>query len=203
MYMGEYEVNRIPGDWKQIIGIDFGVAHPTAMAWVAVDPNSGDMICYDEYREGGRTVGQHYIELGRHGKIPIVWPHDGNKRNTVDGRTTMDVYRSQGISTFLGQPFSNPQGGNRLEGGLLVMNEMLKKGKLKISSKCQMLLGEMDRYSREKGVVQAKEDDLCSALRYAVLSADRFAQPTAENFRSEVYSYRSKDHNPTNYRARR
>ena len=192
----EFSLMTVPQHWKQIIGMDFGFCHPTAMVWIAINPAGGDMFCYDEYRESKKIPSQIYIELSRHGEMPIAWPHDGNKTGSNDGISTIMTYKELGIGTFLGRPFSNPTGGNSVEAGLRVIFEYLKRGKLQISSRCSMLLDEMSQYSRKEGKVLAEKEDLCSALRYAVLSAERFATPVGRLRHKKPQSYVPKGYNP-------
>jgi len=68
-----------------------------------------------------------------------------------------------------------PEGGNSVESGLYELNDLMRKGKLKICSSLRQLLDEVLQYHRkDTGKIEKSNDDLLDALRYAYMMR-RFA----------------------------
>jgi phage terminase large subunit-like protein len=68
----------IPTYWRRIVGIDFGVSHPTAVVWLAQDPDSDVVYLYDCYQSSDQGIPYHASMIKAKGDwIPVAWPHDG------------------------------------------------------------------------------------------------------------------------------
>jgi len=174
---------QIPPYWRRICGVDFGIDHPFAAAWLAMDPDSDTIHLYSDYRVTGQTPPVHASAIRNKGDwIPIAWPHDGLARDKGSGVPLADIYRKQEKLNFLKEKFSNPpgpgqvegQGGNGVEVGLLEMWQRMETGRFKVHSTCQSFLDEFRQYHRKDGKIVAVKDDVISAARYAVQSL-RFA----------------------------
>jgi phage terminase large subunit-like protein len=173
----------IPRHWRKICGIDFGVDHPFAAVWVALDPDNDTIHIYGDYAIRGATPPVHASAIRPKGEwIPIAWPHDGLARDKGSGVPLADIYRKQEHLNLLRDKFSNPpgpgqvegQGGNGVEVGIVEMWQRMESGRLKVHSTCQTWLSEFRQYHRKDGVIVALKDDCLSASRYAIQSM-RFA----------------------------
>jgi len=186
---------KIPDDWSEIIGIDFGGDHPFAVVKIAFDPNGKMKKSYvtDIHAERRLTISQEAsIIKGMGGDVlPVAWPHDGNKHDKNSGKPMADLYREQGVN-MLDKHFSNPPesfkaegtGGNGIDAGNKRMYWAMTEGRFKVFSTCTEWFKEKGSYHKKAGKVVALNDDLLSATRYGYQSAldstdgFRFAQCT-------------------------
>ena len=73
---------KLPPHWAYICGIDFGIGHPAAGAWLAWDRDADVVYVYDCYRAKGEQAPYHAEAIKSRGKwIPVSWPHDGMQRD--------------------------------------------------------------------------------------------------------------------------
>ena len=83
---------------------------------------------------------------------------------------------------MLPEHFTNPpaegklNGNNSIEAGISEMLQRFETGRLQIFESCAETLEEMRLYHRKNGKVVPIKDDLISAMRYAVLSVERFGE---------------------------
>lgn len=178
---------EIPRHWRRICGIDFGIDHPFAAAWIAYDGDTDVIYVYDTYKIRRETPPVHASAVERRGDwIPIAWPHDGLAEDKGSGIPLADHYRKEGLN-LLEFKFSNPpsegqkegQGGNGVEVGLIEMNDRMKSGGLKVFSTCSEFFEEKSTYHRKEGKLIKLNDDCISACRYAIQSL-RFAEVEAK-----------------------
>jgi phage terminase large subunit-like protein len=171
---------HIEDHWPRIAAIDFGWDHPTAVVWCAVDRDEETFYVYDCYRvsKASPTVHSQAIR-GRPHFIPIAYPHDGNRRDSMGNPGLADQYRNLGCNIMLDH-FTNPpalgenKGGNSIEEGLMAMIQSMENGKFKVFSTLSDWFEEFRMYHRKGGKVVAIRDDIMSATRYAYQS-QRFA----------------------------
>ena len=170
---------QIPRHWRRICGVDFGIDHPFAAAWLAYDPDADTVHLYDNYRITGSTPPVHASAIKMKGQwIPIAWPHDGLQRDKGSGVPLAEIYRDQEKLSFLKEKFSNPpspgqkegQGGNGVEVGIIEMWQRMETGRFKVHSSCQYFLEEFRQYHRKDGKIVPLKDDVISACRYAIMS---------------------------------
>jgi hypothetical protein len=76
--------------------------------------------------------------------------------------------------------FTNPDGTNYVEPGLMEMLERFRTGRLQVFSNLSPWFEEFRRYHRKKGKIHKEFDDLMDATRYAAISVTRFGQNNAE-----------------------
>jgi hypothetical protein len=171
---------HIEDHWPRIAAIDFGWDHPTAVVWCAVDRDEETFYVYDCYRmsKASPTVHSQAIR-GRPHFIPIAYPHDGNRRDSMGNPGLADQYRNLGCNLMLDH-FTNPpalgenKGGNSIEEGLMAMIQSMENGRFKVFSTLSDWFEEFRMYHRKGGKVVAIRDDIMSATRYAFQS-QRFA----------------------------
>jgi len=173
---------QIPDDWFEIIGVDFGGDHPFACVKYAFDPNGNMKKSYvvDVHAERRLTIAQEAsIIRGMGGdKIPVAWPHDGNKQDKQSGKPIADLYREQGVN-MLDKCFSNPPepfkdegtGGQGIDVGNKRMYWAMTEGRYKVFSNLPEWFKEKGAYHKKDGKVVPLNDDIMSASRYGYQSA--------------------------------
>ena len=171
---------EIKDHWPRIAAIDFGWDHPTAVVWCAVDRDEDVFYVYDCHRESKASPSIHAQAIrSRPHFIPIAYPHDGNRRDSMGNPGLADQYRNLGCN-FLLEHFSNPpalgnnKGSNSIEEGLMAMLQSMEAGNFKVFSTLSNWFEEFRMYHRKGGKVVPSRDDLMSATRYAFQS-QRFA----------------------------
>jgi len=170
----------IEDHWPRIAAIDFGWDHPTALVWCAIDRDEDMFYVYDCYRmaKASPTVHSQAIR-SRPNFIPIAYPHDGNRRDSMGNPGLADQYRNLGCNMRLDH-FTNPpalgenKGGNSIEEGLMAMIQAMENEKFKVFSTLSDWFEEFRMYHRKGGKVVPLRDDIMSATRYAFQS-QRFA----------------------------
>ena len=171
---------QLEDHWPRIAAIDFGWDHPTAIVWGAIDRDEDVFYVYDCYRMSKASPAVHAQAIrGRPSFIPIAYPHDGNRRDSMGNPGLADQYRNLGCNILLDH-FTNPaalgqnKGGNSIEEGLMAMIQAMENDKFKVFSTLSNWWEEFRMYHRKNGKVVPLRDDLMSATRYAFQS-QRFA----------------------------
>lgn len=184
----------IPAHWARICGIDFGIDHPFAAAWIAYDSDKDVVYLYDCYKIKRETPPVHASAIKARGDwIPVAWPHDGLSADKASGIPLAHYYGSyedpdtgkqigQGLN-MLEEKFTNPpsegqeegKGGAGVEVGLIAMNDRMKSGRFKVFTTCTEFFEEKSTYHRKDGKLVKLNDDVISGTRYACQSL-RFAQ---------------------------
>ena len=166
----------IPDHWPRICGIDFGFDHPTALIWIAWDRDEDEIYVYDAYRQAKAPPAVHAAAINsRPGFIPVAWPHDGNRRDSMGNPGLADQYRQFGCN-FLPFHFENPpalgekKGGNSIEEGIMFMLQKMEDEKFHVFATLSDWWEEFRMYHRKEGKIVPLNDDLMSATRYAVMS---------------------------------
>jgi phage terminase large subunit-like protein len=176
---------QIPEHWFRIIGIDLGMDHPNAVACIAWDNEANKFYLYDEYSQKGDTISMHAAAIrGRGGeRIPVVVPHDAFKRDPNSGKQFIKMLAEDYGLNVVMEPFSNPPGpdgkpgGNAREPGVSFLMKAMEEGRFKAFRTCTKFLQETKLYHREDGKIVDRNDDMISAVRYAVVMAGRYARP--------------------------
>ena len=167
---------EIPDHWPRIAGIDFGWDHDTAVLWGAHDTEEDVFYIYDAYNANKRSPAEHSTEIKcRANFIPIAYPHDGNRRDSMGNPGLADQYRNLGCN-FLLEHFTNPpalgqkKGSNSVEEGIQQMVVWMEEGRFRIFEDLAHVLQEYRQYHRKEGKIVAIRDDSMSAMRYCFMS---------------------------------
>ena len=169
---------ELPAHWARIAGIDFGWNHPTAGAWIAWDRDADCIYVYDTYALRQEAVPIHASAFKARGNwIPVIYPMDGRQADKGSGKSLAEQYRTEGVN-LTREHFTNPPtkgakegtGGISVEAGIQEMFTRFSTNRLKIFSNQGKLLEELRMYHRNDGKIVAANDDIISALRYAVMS---------------------------------
>jgi phage terminase large subunit-like protein len=185
----------LPEHFPRLAAIDFGFDHPTAISWVAFDADDDIIYVYDEYRRSKETPLTHAAALnGRTPGIPVAFPHDGLQHDKGSGIQLAQQYRDLGVY-MLPEHFTNPpaegklNGNNSIEAGISEMLQRFETGRLQIFESCTETMEEMRLYHRKNGKVVPIKDDLISAMRYAVLSVERFGEKLKNKTHYRKYGF--------------
>ena len=144
------EAFAIPEHWSKICGIDFGWDHPFAAVWIAHDRDTDTIHVYDTYRVSATTIQWSMHAIKKRGEwIPISWPHDGMQHEKGSGEPLAKQYRRLGCN-MLGTHFSNPDGGNAVEPGVLDIFMRMQSGRFKVFNHLSDWFSEMHECTTEK-----------------------------------------------------
>lgn len=170
---------KIPAHYKKLAAVDFGITHPTTCVWTAYNADSDTIYIYDAYKKEGEIPAIHSSVIKSRGKdIPVIYPHDGDNTEKGSGKTLAELYIEAGV-LMIGK-FTNPDGTNYVEPGLMEMLERFRTGRLQVFSTLVPWFEEFRRYHRKKGKIHKEFDDLMDASRYAAISVTRFGQNEVE-----------------------
>jgi phage terminase large subunit-like protein len=160
----------IPPHWPRITGIDFGVDHPTAAAWLAWDRDSDTIYVTDTYRKSEPGIAGHAMAVRARGEwVPIAWPHDGLQRDKGgSGEQLAKQYRDQGLN-LLKDKATFEDGSNGVEAGLSDMLTRMQTMRFRVFAHLEDWFEEFRLYHRKDGMVVKLTDDLMSATRYALM----------------------------------
>ncbi len=181
-YLHDRQPEDIDPYWKWINGMDFShfggssQSHPWAFVSCAVDPATGAIYVMHATRIKQQLPPVHVAAMKKWAlwDSPCSYGADGHQRDS-SGSTFAGIYKSLGIP--MRQTHATLKGGSvSLEASIAIMEQMLATGQLKISRRLTELRAEIRDYAYdENNKVIAEDDDLVSALRYAVMDA-RYAQ---------------------------
>ena len=186
----------IPNFFVRLAAIDFGWDHPTAAVWVAWDRDKDIVYIYDCYRQRKAPPQVHATEIRKRGDwINVVWPHDGNRKDSMGNPGLAEQYRNFGVN-MMPFHFENPpalgekKGGNSVEVGIMDLLQRMEDGRLFVFSTLTDWFAEWRMYHRKDGKVVPLHDDLMSSTRYAVMSL-RYATGGTDSTWTEDIQYRN------------
>jgi hypothetical protein len=147
-YFDKHDLKEgIPASWERFITLDHGLRNPTAVIFNAINPNTGEVISYDEYYVPNRLVPAHAKALkpliadippGRI-RFMVADPSIRNKTDPINGKSVQGLYQEYGLF------FS--EGNNNVEAGILKVNSYIERGKWVIfQDKCTNLAKEGINY---------------------------------------------------------
>ena len=159
----------VPAHWPRIVGLDFGIDHPTAAVWLAWDRDSDTVYVTDAYRVRDASIAIHAAAIRARGEwVPVAWPHDGLQRDKGSGEQLADQYRKQGLN-MLRNRATFEDGTNGVEAGIAEMLTRMQTMRLKVFSHLGDWFEEFRLYHRKDGLIVKDGDDLLAATRYAVM----------------------------------
>lgn len=169
----------IPPHWARIVGLDFGIDHPTAAVWMAWDRDSDVLYVTDCYRVKDTSIAIHAAGVRARGDwIPVAWPHDGLQRDKGSGEQLADQYRKNGLN-MLRQRATFEDGSHGVEAGVAELMARMQTMRLRVFSHLNDWFEEFRLYHRKDGLIVKDGDDLMSATRYAAMMR-RFAKTHEE-----------------------
>lgn len=179
----------IPDHWARIVGVDFGLAHPAAVAWLAWDRDTDTVYLYDAWRESNVMTQAHANVINSRGKwIPVAWPHDGEKRDPKSGVRFADIYRNQHEVNMLARSarYKNETGGSQAQWPIIEeMRMRMDAGQFKVFRTAKPWIEEYRSYHTKDGQIVARRDDCLKASFYALMMK-RYAVSKLEGDRMQM-----------------
>lgn len=169
----------IPPHWPRIVGLDFGIDHPTAVVWLAWDRDNDVLYVTDCYRVKDQSIVIHAAGIKARGEwVPVAWPHDGLQRDKGSGEQLAAQYKTQGLNMLKDRAMFE-DGSNGVEAGVAEMLARMQTHRLRVFAHLEDWFEEFRLYHRKDGMIVKMTDDLLSATRYAMMMR-RFAKTQAE-----------------------
>lgn len=173
---------KIPDEWVQIAGLDFGWDHPSAGVHLAWDRDADVVYVTATHRKSQVTPTMFFGAVKRWGQhndgtqwLPWAWPHDGLQHDKGSGEQLAKQYAEAGLR-MLAIHATFEDGTHGFEAGITIMLERMQQGRLRVFSHLADWFEEFGLYHRKDGLVVKEADDLLSATRYGIMML-RFAIP--------------------------
>jgi len=163
---------EIPSHFRRIAGIDLGIDHPTAVVWLALDPDNDILYLYDSYKKSNETPIYHGSMIKTRGQgIPLAMPHDSLVREKGTGTQMMQHYKDQGCNVIeLTARYDDAKGGGQSpEPAIVDMQTRMRTGRFKVFSNQVEWMAEKNQYHRDNGKIVRIDDDMISATHYALI----------------------------------
>jgi len=171
---------EVPDYYRQIIGIDFGFDHPTALVCMAYNPDNDTIYITDVYKKERELISTYADALKQRGaaKLPVAWPHDGLKTDPRSGKPLRDLYAEKGVRMLPESARMDPDKGGAQPREPIIQEclERMREGRLRVFTTCSEWFSEKNTYHRRDGKVVAERDDVMSAMHYGVMDL-RHARP--------------------------
>lgn len=155
--------------WVKVIrAMDLGIAHPTAIVWLAYDAEFDVIYVVRDYSETGKEAAIHAAVANSFlPYAPMVIPPDIDQTEKGSGKTVRKFYSDAGLKRTI--DFENQDGSRYVEPGIMELFERMRTDRLKIFSNCTNVLREMRMYHRKDGKLVKEDDDALDALRYGAM----------------------------------
>lgn len=166
---------KIPEHWAFIIGVDFGIDHPAAVAKLAWDRDNDVVYLVDVWKKSGCELSIHAQAIKDMGgeRIPVAWPHDGAKRDPDSGKEYSKMYRHRyGVGGMLSRSarYENDKGGAQPQWPIIErLQDRLDTGRFKVFTTCLPWLEEYRSYHTKEGKIVSLRDDALKASFYALM----------------------------------
>lgn len=166
---------ELPRHWYYLWGIDPGIGHPFAAVLVGHDRDADAYYIVKALRVPGQTPLQHAHAMKQiASNVRVAWPKDAGNREKSSGAALIESYKEHGLDV-LPVHATNVDGGVGLEPGLMTMWQAMTTGRFFVNKELTAWFEEARDYHRdENGNVVAKDDDLMSATRYAIMMVQRY-----------------------------
>lgn len=163
---------EIPAWFARIKGIDFGIAHPAAVADIAWDRDKDIIYVTRIWREENRDTADHAAAINSDDPwVPVAWPHDGTNREKGSGRMLKTLYAEFQVR-MLGRSAcyrNDILGSQKVEPIVQEIEKRMIDGRFKVFASCKKFFEELRGYHRKDGMIVARRDDALKAVFYAVM----------------------------------
>lgn len=175
-YLHDMRPEDVPDYWLWINAVDFShfglssQAHPFAFISCAIDPATKILYVMHALRIKQQLPPVHVAAIRKWDAwdAPCSWGADGHQKDS-SGVAFNRIYRDLGLP-MRGTHAVLPTGGVNLEAQFALMETMFAQGRLKIARHLTELRTEIrDLHYNKNGEYVPENDDLASALRYAVM----------------------------------
>jgi hypothetical protein len=170
-----------PDYWPWLAAVDFchaggsEKAHPFAYVLACWSRNDGNTIyIVRALRIRGGLPINHVAAIREHPMwdCPVVWPHDGNRRDLTGGETYSGIYRRLGLN-MRHEHAAFSDGTYDYEGSLTNMAQRIANCTLRVAASEGDWFQEYRNLHREGGLVVKIDDDLLSATRILCMAIHR------------------------------
>jgi PBSX family phage terminase large subunit len=193
----------IPGHWKRMFSVDFGLRDPTVMLAAAVDPDEGVLYIYDEYYQAETPINKNAEAMKKIlSQVPpgliygqVIADPAGAKRSGATKRSYFNHYAEYGLWF--------QEGNNNIEAGIAKVYTYMSMHKLKIFSNCIHTIKEGRSYKYKQNELDQQKNrgekpvdannHAMDALRYMLMELP----DDPENLATEVYAGNSRAHTRT------
>ena len=170
---------EIPSHFRSIIGVDFGIDHPSGTVKLSYDADQDIIYVVKAHKASNMDYVKHASVIKKAGgdihgdNIPVAWPHDGHKRQNVSTglKETWKQYVSEGVS-MLGRSarYNNDVGGAQdTEPVVEEIYVRMSEGRFKVFETETAWFEEFRNYHRKDGKINRIRDDIMAATNYAVM----------------------------------
>lgn len=160
--VSDFEIPRL---WKRCWGGDAGGgAKPTAAVWLTMDPETGVVYLYANYKRESPEPAVHLAGIKARGEwIPGVMDSAALIITQSDAEQLISVYQRGGLDVTLPD--------KAVESGIQAVWELMSAGRFAVFRSCEAWLKEFRKYHRDsKGRIVKVDDHLMDSTRYAVYS---------------------------------
>ncbi len=173
----EIKVNpfEIPRHFSRVAGVDFGIGHPAAGAWLAHDRDTDIVYLYDCYQKADQVPVYHaavFRQRDPTNYIPIAWPHDGLQRDKGGkGQMIWKQYKGHGARMMKesARILKDKGGAQGSEATATLIYERMILGTFKVFSHLEPFFEQFRFYHRKDGTIVAIKDDILKATMYAMM----------------------------------
>ncbi len=161
---------------RYIRAIDIGINHPTAIVWLAYDPEIDRIYVLRTYSEADSAAAVHaaaansYLDFA-----PCVFPHDIDNREKGSGKTVRQYYSEAGLKNTV--DFKNADGSISVEPGIAEIYDRMRTDRFKVINDCSGFFRELRLYHRDNGKIVKLNDDIMDAVRYGAMMITRYGVP--------------------------
>ncbi|MCX8965130.1 DNA packaging protein [Erwinia psidii] len=159
-----------PDHFFVIDGQDFGWDHSQAHIQLWEDRDE-DVIYLAHVWKGRQKKADEAWRIVKlwANNVPVAWPHDGLQHEKGGGEQLKEQYKAEGFR-MLAEHSTWPDGGYKVEPGILQLRERMADGKFKVFSTCADFFEEFRMYHRnEHGKIVKTNDDVLDAVRVAYM----------------------------------
>jgi hypothetical protein len=179
-----FTIDEAPNYFRFLRAIDLGVDHPTAIVWLAYDPEIDCIYLMRDYSQTGESAAYHAAVANSYmAWSPIVFPPDVDTTEKGSGKTTRYWYEKAGIDSALTLDFENPDGSKKVMPGIIELQDRMKTEKFKVLRGCDNFLREKRAYHKKDGKIVKTNDDVMDALRYGAMMLPKYGVPAGGNER--------------------
>lgn len=179
----------IPDHWARIKGIDFGLAHPAALACWAWDRDTDILYLYDCWKRSNVKTDEHAKTINaKEDWIPVAWPHDGEKRDPRSAVQFHKIYRNDHHVNMLSKSarYQNDTGGAQPQWPIIEEVRLRQEtGRLKVFRTCKDWISEHRSYHTKDGQIVSRNDDCLKASFYGLMMR-RYAVSRMEGQRTLI-----------------
>lgn len=165
----------VPRTWPGIGGLDFGWTHPAAACLIRIDPDSGTAYVTHGFRGRRMTPVMMWDACKAWIRgFPVAWPRDGiNETQASGGEALKQQYAAVGFKLLPIHAQFQSEGGRSgsvsVHAGIVLLTQMMQSGRFKVFASVADFWPEYRLYSYKDGKLVKLNDDLLSAIRYAVM----------------------------------